>query len=283
MPADQITVGRGNESQAEAWDGDEGEQWAARHEFYDNSIRRHHARLLGAANITSADRVLDIGCGNGQTTRDAARAATAGLAVGVDLSSQMIGRARELATKEGLTNATFVRADAQIHRFEPEAFDLALSRFGSMFFADQVAAFKNIGRALRSGARLVLLSWQGPSMNEWLTSFAEALTLGRGLPTPPPDAPGPFGHADPDQTVRVLRDAGFGNVAFESVEEPMYFGANADEAFAVMSKLLAWMMHELDAPDRSKALEKFRSTLITHEAADGVAYQSSAWLITARR
>lgn len=242
MSTDQLLVGKGNEGQAEAWDGDEGAQWAANPEFFDGSIRRQHARLLDAAHIVSTDCVLDIGCGNGLTTRDAARAAASGGALGVDLSSQMIERARSLTESEGLTNAHFVQADAQVHPFEPEDYDVAISRFGSMFFGNQVAAFKNIRRALRSGGRLVLISWQGPQGNEWLTSFGRALTLGRGMPTPPPDAQGPFAHANPDYVTQLLHDAGYDEIAIDAVEEPLYFGTNADEAYPVMSELLAWMM-----------------------------------------
>lgn len=282
MTASQLVIGRGNEDQAAAWDGDEGEQWAARPEFYDSSIRRHHARLLAAARIGSDDHVLDIGCGNGLTTRDAARAATAGLAVGVDLSSQMIERAWAFAADEGLANASFVQADAQVHPFAPEAFDIVISRFGSMFFADQVAAFTNIKRAMCSGARLVLLSWQALAKNEWLTSFSQAMSLGQGLPTPPADAPSPFGHADPDRTTQILTDAGFEDVALDDINETMYFGADADDAFATLSELFAWMMQGLEGSDRSTALEKLRATLGAHETADGVAYDSAAWLITAR-
>lgn len=94
MAAHQLVIGTGNEEQAAAWDGDEGRQWAQRPAFYDAGVRRHHARLMEAAAVGAADRVLDLGCGNGQTTRDAARAAAAGSAFGVDLSSPMIDRAR---------------------------------------------------------------------------------------------------------------------------------------------------------------------------------------------
>lgn len=121
---------------------------------YDDEVRRHDKVLRRACGIQPREHVLDIGCGLGQTTCEAARLARAGSAVGVDISEAAIGRARELARAQGVQNVTFEHADAQVHRFTPERFDLAMSRFGTMFFADPVAAFANVGRALRPAGRL---------------------------------------------------------------------------------------------------------------------------------
>src|SRR5215207_1308055 len=138
-----------NLDQAEAWNGDEGHHWAANAERYDRVVARHHHRLLIAAGVRPDDRALDIGCVTGQTTRDVARLAFDGEALGVDLSFPMLAGARRLADAEGLGNVAFVQADAQTHPLEPEHHDLALSRFGAMFFSDPVAAFSNIARGLR--------------------------------------------------------------------------------------------------------------------------------------
>ena len=134
---------------------------------YDAELSRYNVRLRAAAGVRTADRVLDIGCGTGQTTRDAARAATSGSALGVDLSRPMLDRARQLSEEEGIPNVDFELADAQVHPFAPGDFTVGLSRFGTMFFADPVAAFTNIGRALRPGARLVQLVWQAYDRQEW--------------------------------------------------------------------------------------------------------------------
>src|SRR6266540_1236820 len=128
---------------------------------YDAELRLLNDVLRRAYGIERHDQVLDIGCGAGQTTREAARIAAEGGALGVDLSEEAIGRARELAQAGGVRNATFVHADAQVHPFPSERFDLAISRFGTMFFLDPVAAFANIGRALRPAGRLVTMVWQG--------------------------------------------------------------------------------------------------------------------------
>jgi len=124
---------------------------------YDAERRRHNEVLRRACGVQPHDHVLDIGCGTGQTTRQAARAARAGSALGVDISAPAIERARELARDEGLRNVTFEHGNAQVHRFPQERFDLAISRFGTMFFDDPGAAFANIRRALRPAGRLVMM------------------------------------------------------------------------------------------------------------------------------
>jgi ubiquinone/menaquinone biosynthesis C-methylase UbiE len=121
---------------------------------YDAELRRHNEVLRRVLGVQLRDDVLDIGCGTGQTTRQAARTARAGSALGVDISAPAIDRARELARAEGLCNVTFERADAQVYRFPQERFDVAISRFGTMFFDQPKAAFANIRRALRPTGRL---------------------------------------------------------------------------------------------------------------------------------
>ena len=161
-----------NAEQAQAWDGDEGAYWAQNAERFDRAVAAYHQRFLAAAGIGRADRVLDIGCGTGQTTRDAARAAADGVALGVDLSGQMIALARRLAAGQGIGNARFEQADAQIHPFPSHSFDAAISRTGTMFFGDPAAAFANIARALRPGGRLALLVWQEPRASEFPSAAA---------------------------------------------------------------------------------------------------------------
>jgi ubiquinone/menaquinone biosynthesis C-methylase UbiE len=137
-----MTVAIANVDTAAAWDGDEGDDWARDWQRYDRSIQRYQDRLLVASTIDASDQVLDIGCGNGESTRAAARVAVDGSALGVDLSTRMVERARELASSEGLDNVAFERADAQVHAFEPNAHDVAISRFGAMFFAESGRGFR---------------------------------------------------------------------------------------------------------------------------------------------
>jgi len=172
---DAAAVAASNADQARAWDGGEGAYWAANAERFEKGMTRYSTRFLGAAEIGASARVLDIGCGTGDTTRDAARLASRGSALGVDLSSQMIEVARRRAAASGVANAHFEQADAQIHPFAEHSADVVISRTGAMFFGDPVAAFRNMARALRPGGRLVLLVWQAPHRNEWIVASTRAL------------------------------------------------------------------------------------------------------------
>ncbi len=272
-----------NVEMATAWDGDEGEEWARDWQRYDRAVAGYHRLLLEAAAVGRGDRVLDVGCGNGETTRDAARVAVDGSVLGVDLSSRMIERARGLARAEAIGNATFEQVDAQAHAFEPASFDAALSRFGTMFFADPVAAFTNIGSALRTGGRLTLVAWRGVADNEWLHCVFGALAVSRELPVPPVGAPGPFGQADPDGVRATLTAAGFDSVELTAVDQPFWIGADAADAFEFMrgAGIVRGMTQGLDDGQRAQALDALLATMIEHDTGDGVMFGSGAWIITA--
>jgi SAM-dependent methyltransferase len=273
-----------NQEMAAAWDGHEGDVWTEHAERYDLTGKRIWKAFLDRRPISERDRILDIGCGTGRSTLDAARLAPAGHALGVDLSARMLERARERSAAEGIANVRFVQADAQVHPFD-DTFDVAISSFGAMFFADPDAAFGNIGGALRPGGRLAILAWQELARNEWLTVLREALALGRDLPQPPPSAPGPFGLADPDHVRRVLDAAGFEDIHLEPIEEPVNLGADADDAFSFVLTfgIVEGLTQDLDAASRARALEQVHRALEAHDTGDGVLLGSSAWLITAQR
>jgi len=228
--------------------------------------------------------VLDVGCGNGETSRAAARQAAAGSVLGVDLSSSMLERARQLAATEGLANVRFEQADAQVQRFEPGAFDVVVSRFGTMFFADPVAAFTNLAGAIRPGGRIAMVAWQGPDQNEWLREIRGALAAGRTLPVPPAGSPGPFAQADPDHVRTVLTTAGFSDVTVEDAKEPFWLGTGTDDAFTFMSTggMARGLLQDLDEPTRQRALDALRATLDRYAGAGGVALGSAVWVIAAR-
>jgi SAM-dependent methyltransferase len=282
-----IEVDPSNADALSAWDGADGDYWTEHADVFERSLRGYETPLFRAAAIERSDRVLDIGCGTGDTTRAAARLAHAGSAVGVDLSSRMIDHATELATREGLRNVRFLQADAQIHRFDPGRYDVAISRTGSMFFGDPVAAFTNIARALRPGGRIALLVWQALPHNHWVRDFATALTAGRQLPTPPPGAPGPFAFADPELGTNVLAAAGFIDISFEAATAPMWFGPNADTAYTFVRDMgfTRFMLRDLDEQTREHALDDLRASIDAHDTGteEGVVYQSAAWIVTAKR
>jgi SAM-dependent methyltransferase len=273
----------GNHEQYAAWNGDEGTHWALHQEFYDASVRNLQLALMEAADIGYHDRVLDIGCGNGECTHAAARLATHGTATGIDLSLPMLRVAEAIAGREGITNAAFVHGDAQVHRFSAATFDVAVSRTGAMFFADQVAAFTNIAQALRPGGRLALVSWRTPEENEWIRALFRALTPDAPPPQPLVDAPTPFRHADARRTTMILFDAGFEDVVLQRLDTQMYFGRDADEGFPILSDLLGWTVRDLEPNRAEEAMGRLRDVLRQHETDEGVAFDCAAWLITARR
>ena len=278
-----VSVDPSNAEQLGAWDGDEGAYWAAHPDYFDRSLAAYHDALFAAAGIEDGQRVLDVGCGTGQTTREAARRTRTGAALGVDLSSAMLDVARRRAAAEGLVNVGFEQADAQIHPFVPAAFDLVMSRTGAMFFGDLDAAYANLARALRPGGHLAVLTWQPPSRNEWVLELSGALAAGRSMPTPPPGAPGPFSLADPDRVAAILGSAGFTGVEVDGVEQAMWFGADAPEAHDGVLGVLGWMLEGLDDATRSAALDALDATLAAHLTHHGVVYGSAAWIIRARR
>jgi len=279
-----LTVDPSNLAALQAWDGAEGAYWTDHEDLFDGSVARYDAPLLAAADIGRSDAVLDVGCGTGHVTRLVARTATSGWALGVDLSGPMIRRARQRAQEQGLDNVRYEQADAQVHRFEPQSFDVAVSRTGAMFFGDPVAAFANLRAALVPGGRLALLTWQPMHENEWLAEFFRAVGGPRQAP-PPHDAPGPFSLADPDRVEAVLSRAGFTGIGCRAVREPMSFGADEGTAHRFVLGLgpIRSLLSTLDPAAREEARAALRRTIRAHRGPDGVLFASAAWVVTARR
>jgi SAM-dependent methyltransferase len=260
--------------------------WDPRHNLldYDVELRLHNERLREACEIAPSDRVLDIGCGSGQTTREAARVAAAGHAHGVDSSAVMIERARQLSREEWLRNVTFQHADAEVCLFPNEPFDVAISRFGTMFFTDPKAAFANIGRGLRPSARLVIMVWQDHERNEWSVAIERALSQPGATILPSEHGPDPFSLADPAHVEQILAYAGFSNVRFDEVHEPVFYGRDVEAAldFVTSFQSTRQRLFGLDGRSASEAVERLRQTLTTHQARGGVWFDSRAWIVTAQ-
>jgi SAM-dependent methyltransferase len=252
-------------------------------DFYDAELRAHHEHFRAAYGIRPGDDVLDIGCGTGLTTREAARAAAPGRVVGVDVSERMLERARQLTAAERLDNVRYELGDAQVQRFDPAGFDVAISRFGTMFFSDPAAAFANVGAALRPGARLVLLVWQRYEDNAWALAIDAA--LGDAVQ---PLQPGldPFSLGDAEVTARILEDAGFDGVGFADVHEPVLYGPDPDAALALVRgfQCTSAALESLSDGNAARTVERLREMLEAHHRDEsGVVLDSRSWLITARR
>jgi SAM-dependent methyltransferase len=268
-----------NESQAEAWNGYEGRHWADNHERYDAVNGAFNPFVLDAARIGGQDRVLDIGCGSGQLTMLAAGHGR--LATGVDLSLPMLARARERA--KDVPNVSFEQGDAQVHPFPDGGFDVAISRFGIMFFADPVAAFRNVRRALAADGRVAFLSMapvEGTGLGELFGAMDEFLPAPTG-----PEGQGPLSFADPARVREVLGAAGFRDVDCTYVKADQYWGTNVPDTAEFLGAWGPVKYHlGLVHPDNAaKAIDALTRALERFERPEGVVTEGTGWLITARR
>ncbi|QNE24113.1 class I SAM-dependent methyltransferase [Streptomyces sp. INR7] len=272
-----------NTAQAEAWNGYEGEQWARSQERWDAINNGFNQPLLDAAAISETDHVLDIGCGAGRSTRLAAQRASRGRALGLDLSGPMLERARDSAEREGVENVSFVQGDAQVHAFDAEGFDAVISRYGMTFFADPVAAFANLHRALRPGGRLAFICAAEAEDNEWLKALASLkgiLPLG-GFGKP--GGPGMFSLTDPDRVRALVTTGGFTGVEVQRIEVQGNWGADAADAAAFLldSGPGRHLLSQVTPPQQAEARRALTETLHRHEADGAVWLLSSSWLVTA--
>jgi len=230
--------------------------------FYANAIPLELLKDEQDRSSNKALKVVDIGCGTGLTTREAARAAAPGRVV-VDVSERMLERACQVTAAERLDNVRYELGDAQVHPFDAAGFDVAISRFGTMFFSDPAAAFANIAAALRPEARLVLLVWQRQEHNEWARAIDAA--LGDAAQPPQPGAD-PFSLGDAEATAGILEGAGFDEMRFEDVHEPVLYGHDLDGAFAFVRGFqdTSAALASLSDREAARTVERLREMLAAH-------------------
>jgi SAM-dependent methyltransferase len=223
-----------NAEQFAYWNEDAGSKWVELQERLDAAIGPFGLEAVERAAVQPGEKVLDVGCGCGQTSLQLAeRAGPDGSVLGVDLSGPMLSRARERAEAAGETRARFEQGDAQVFPFEEGAFDVAFSRFGVMFFEDSPAAFANIRRAVRPGGRIAFLCWRGIEHNPFMAVPYLAVAKHIELPPPPPpDAPGPLSFADEERVRGILESAGWSNFRYEPWDREFLVGGEGtlDEA-----------------------------------------------------
>jgi SAM-dependent methyltransferase len=277
--------GGANTEQRAYWNRDEARHWVEHQRRYDEMLEPFGEAILTAAAIAPELRVLDVGCGNGKTTRDVARAATRGSALGVDLSERMIERARETARTEGVENVIFEVDDAQTRTFAPE-FDRVISRFGVMFFDDPVAAFTNIRRAIADHGRVAFSVWRDMLENDWMMVPAAAALAHVPMPDlGAPGAPGPYALADAERLRGILDAAGYTDVSIDPFDALMLVGGRGtvDEAVTFMRN--TGMGHGLldEHPEdvQARVLDAVRDALAPHATDDGVRLRGAAWIVTA--
>jgi SAM-dependent methyltransferase len=271
-----------NTDQAEAWNGHEGIHWAENADRYDAMAEGINDPLFAAATIGERDCVLDIGCGTGRITRLAACRARQGKVVGIDLSAPMLDRARAAAVEEGIANVSFEQGDAQIHPFPTGGYDVAVSRGGVMFFADHVAAFANIGRALRPGGRLVFVGPRPDGDGDHARAFAALGPLMRG---PSPAQRGMASLTDPGRIHEALTGAGFVDVTTTPVQVPVIWGRDADAAveFYFATGPVRFNLGDVDRAVVDRVRDEVRSALRAYETPVGVRLRGAVWVVTAIR
>ena len=270
--------------QIASWNGRAGAAWNELHTRTDEMLAPTSKVLMEGACLQPGERVLDVGCGCGDTTLRAGDAVgTHGAVVGLDVSEPMLATAKERAA--GRPNLDFRLDDAATARFEVP-FDVAISRFGVMFFGDPAAAFTNLAGALRDGARIVFVCWQQPSENEWVTvPMSAAKPFVPETATPAPGAPGPFAFADRARVQSILETAGFTDVTIESHRAPMSMGRDPDDVLLQLGKIgpLARAAAELTPDQAASALGAARDAIVARSPAGPYALGGAFWLVSARR
>jgi SAM-dependent methyltransferase len=279
-----------NDEMVRYWNESAGPVWVAQQERLDAQIGPLGVRTRARATIRSGERVLDVGCGCGGTTLElAGDVGAGGRVVAVDISRPMLERGKQRARDAGLEASIDWRLDdAQTARFESAAFDLIFSRFGVMFFADPVAAFTNVRRALRPGGRIAFVCWQPPDKNPWMLAPALAAAQHIAFPAPPPpDAPGPFAFGDAAHVRGILERAGFVDVAHDAVNEPLRLaGDTVDEALELCLQIgpVGAALREAKPSDevRARVTGAVRRVIESFETSRGIEAEAGAWIVTAR-
>src|SRR5512147_1712582 len=269
-----------NSEQIEFWNGEAGAIWAKRQGRMDALLAPISDAVLKACTVKRGDRVLDIGCGCGETSlRLAQRGATV---VGVDISKPMLGRAKERAAAEG-ASATFVLGDAAVTHFE-RVYDQVFSRFGVMFFSDPTAAFANIRTGLRSGGKLCFVCWQPPQLNPWVSApLAAVRPMLPPQPTLDPRAPGPFAFAEPDYVRTILSGAGFRDIRIDGLTTSLVLARDVDAAIEMVCEVgpLSRSLAGIDPALRARIMAAVRVPLQAALTPSGVTLGASCWIVHA--
>lgn len=271
-----------NADQIAFWNGDAGQRWVQSQERLDAMLAGITTELMKTAAVKPGERVLDIGCGCGETSLLLAKSGAH--VTGADISAPMLARAKHRAAETKTPNTEFVEADASSHRF-PQAYDVLLSRFGVMFFADPDSAFANMHKALKPGGRVAFVCWQEPRANEWVR-----VPIGAIRPHVPPQAPngpedpGPFAFADLARVRRVLSHAGFDQITARPLETAMPLGNDFDTALAHIQEFgpVARTLSVANDAEKAKALAALREAIQPYANRKPVTMAGAVWLISAK-
>ncbi|MFJ6834540.1 class I SAM-dependent methyltransferase [Streptomyces sp. NPDC091209] len=274
--------GKAGDEQAARWNGPAGNAWVEAQDVVDALFAPLEELLVEAVPAGHGGRVLDVGCGTGGTTVALARRLGAeGRCVGVDISGPMVEAARARAAREG-AGASFVRADAQDHVFEPAAFDAVVSRFGVMFFEDPVRAFTNLRRAAKEGARLRFIVWRDIAENPFMTTAERAAApLLPDLPERRPDTPGQFALSDADRVRRLLEESGWAGIDIRPVDPTCVLPEAELVPYFSRFGPVGIALRETDEPTRARVVDTVRAAFDPFVHGTEVRFTAACWQIGA--
>jgi len=276
-----------NDTMRHYWNEVAGPRWVAGQGFRERRSQESLALLLSCLRLSGGESVLEIGCGTGAVTLPLARAVGEhGRVVGVDISEPMLDVARQRVSETGMSNVTLLLGDAQVMSLERSAFDIATSRMGVMFFADSLAAFRNIASALKPGGRLVFACWAPLKENRhWLISYDIALRY-LGAPTSEDAHPGPLAFANPDYVRHILAEAGFAEITIERAHPTIIGGTAEEEARqAVMMGPTARLIEAKQPSDATRQMiaDDIAQAFAAEAKAGPIRLSATIFLVTARR
>ncbi len=254
-----------------------------------DGLAHHSAAIFPSLDVHEGNRVLDVGCGFGDTAIQLARrVGPSGSVLGIDCCQVFLEIARKDAAAAGVDNLSFVEGDAQLHRFEPE-YDFCFSRFGTQFFENPVGGLRNLRGALKPGGRMTMIVWRGIDDNPWLGIPKDIVS--RYLPPPGEDGrscgPGPFSMANQEMVTRQLEIAGYDNITFERVDAPILVGETTEDSIGFQLALgpAGEVYREAgeEAERQQEAIDRaLKREIGRFQTDEGIAMNSSSWVISAR-
>ena len=277
-----------NIKQKEFWSGAGGDVWVNKQKEMDIMLNPLGQRAIDKLDLSNGKRILDIGCGCGATTLEIAKMIPEGKIIGVDISEPMLNQARKDALEMSLSNTEFVVQDVQTDEISKDAFDIAFSRFGVMFFEDSYVAFKNINNALKIGGQLSFVCWQEPLLNPWQSLSIQVIKQFIDLPAPAPKSPGPFAFEDKSYIEDILDRSNFKEINIDDNQEEiiMFSGKSLKEAsedYLTINPVVTEMLKNSPKELKEEILEALIIKFSDFHEDHGLVFPSATWIVTAKK